>query len=574
MRTLWVLLVAVSMWAGPSNVQGQRQPADLVLLNGKIATMEQALPVVEALASRGERIVALGSTEQVKRLIGPNTKVIDLAGKFAMPGLIEGHAHFVGLGQSMMMLNHSTAKSWDDVVAQVAEAVRITPPGEWIIGRGWHQSKWDKAPDSNVDGYPTHDQISKVSPNNPVLLTHASGHMNFANAYAMRLASIDKDTRSPAGGEILRGADGEAIGVFRETAQGLVSQIRGRDEAKRSMAERSDYFRRAVELASQECLRNGITSFQDAGSSLVTVDLLKRFAARGELPVRLWVMIRDANGRLEGQLASRKMIGFGDNRLTVRALKRSIDGALGPHGAWLLAPYSDHPSSTGLNTSTIESVTRTAELAIENDFQFCVHAIGDRANREVLDIFEKQFQQRPSRVSRRWRIEHAQHLDPVDIPRFAQMGVIASMQAVHCTSDAVFVPKRLGMRRSKEGAYVWRSLIDSGAIVTNGTDAPVENVSPFASLFAAVTRQLADDVTFFPEQNMTRDEALRSYTIDCAYAAFEENLKGSLVVGKLADIVVLSSDLLECEPAAILSTEVLTTIVGGKIAYTHPEKNE
>ncbi len=477
----------------------------------------------------------------------------------------------MGLGQSMMMLNLMKVKNWDEVVELVEQATKVTPPGQWIVGRGWHQSKWDKPPEPNVEGYPTADAIDKVAPNHPVLLTHASGHMSFANGYAMQLAGVDSETENPAGGEILHDASGKPIGVFRETAQGLVSRAQARDEMKNSVQEQAAYLSRAIELASEECLRKGITSFQDAGSSMKTVDVLRSFARGNRLNIRLWVMIRDDNEAMQGRLADYKMIGYGNDFLTCRALKRSIDGALGPHGAWLLAPYDDHPTSAGLNTASIESVKRTAKLAIENDFQLCVHAIGDRANREVLDIYEEVFREHPQSVPRRWRIEHAQHLDPKDIPRFGELGVIASMQGVHCTSDAVFVPQRLGMRRSKEGAYVWRSLLNSGAIVTNGTDAPVEDVDPIPSIYASVTRQLAEGVTFFPEQCLTREEALRSYTIDCAYAAFEENLKGSLVPGKLADIVVLSQDLLGCSDQDILNTKVEMTIVGGEIKYRAPE---
>ncbi len=546
---------------------GQQNHADLVLTNGNIVTMDDAKPSAQALAVKDDRILAIGSSEQIKRFIGEDTEVVDLKGRFTMPGFIEGHAHFVGLGQSMMMLRLQTAKTWDDVVKQVADAAKMTPPGEWIIGRGWHQSKWSKAPTPNVDGYPTADAIDKVAPNNPVLLTHASGHMSFANGYAMKLAGVDNNTENPSGGEILHDESGKPIGVFRETAQGLIGRARARDEIKTTAEQRAKNMSRAIELATEECLRNGITSFQDAGSSMGTVDVLKQFASDGRLGVRLWVMIRDSNDRMELRLPEYKMIGHGNNFLTVRALKRSIDGALGPHGAWLISPYEDKPTSSGLNTASIESVTRTAELALKNDFQMCVHAIGDRANREVLDIFEAMFKKKPSPISRRWRIEHAQHIDPADIKRFGEMDVIASMQGVHCTSDAVFVPTRLGMRRSKEGAYVWQSLMKSGAIVTNGTDAPVEDVNPLPSFYASVTRQLAEGVTFFPEQKMSREEALRSYTIDCAYAAFEENLKGSLVVGKLADIVVLSNDLLKCKDEEIMDTKVEMTIVGGRIVF-------
>lgn len=549
----------------------QVPPADLVLTGGKVVTMDQSQPIVEAIAIERDRIIAVGSAAKINKYIGPDTTVIPLNGKFTMPGFIEGHGHFIGMGQSMMMLNLMKAKNWGEIVSQVEEAAKTTPAGQWIVGRGWHQSKWDKPPSPNVEGYPTDAAINKVAPNHPVLLTHASGHMSFANGYAMQLAGVDQDTTNPAGGEILRDESGIPIGVFRETAQGLVARARARDESKKSLEERAAFMSRAIELAGEECLSKGITSFQDAGSNMRTVDVLRNFARGGRLTVRLWVMIRDNNESMNGRLANYKMIGYADNFLTCRALKRSIDGALGPHGAWLLAPYEDMPTSSGLNTAAVESVKRTAELAIENDFQLCVHAIGDRANREVLDIYEELFEQHPTAISRRWRIEHAQHLHPDDIARFGDLGVIASMQGVHCTSDAIFVPKRLGMRRSKEGAYVWRSLMDSGAVVTNGTDAPVEDVDPIPSFYASVTRKIADNISFFPEQCMTREEALRSYTIDCAYAAFEENLKGSLIPGKLADIIVLSNDLLDCADDEILETKVELTILGGKVVYTLPK---
>jgi hypothetical protein len=546
------------------------QQADLVLLNGEFATMDQAQPAAQAIAIQGDQILDIGSDPQIRKLVSPATKIIDLEGRFAMPGLIEGHGHFVGLGESLMMLDLSKAKSWEEIVDQVAKAAESTPSGQWIVGRGWHQSKWAQRPASQVDGYPTHQSMSHRVPNHPVLLTHASGHMNFANEYAMRLAKVDKSTQPPAGGEILTDEAGQPIGIFRETAQGLITQVHAKDERRKTDAQRAAEFGQAVELALANCLEHGITSFQDAGSSFEIVDQLKALANAGKLKVRLYVMIRDENQKIRAKLKHYKIIGLGEQHLTVRALKRSIDGALGPHGAWLLAPYQDLPASRGLNTATIESVTETAELAVEHGFQLCVHAIGDRANRETLDIFEKMFQSHPSNQPRRWRIEHAQHLDPADIPRFAQLNVIASMQGIHCTSDAIFVPQRLGMRRSKEGAYVWRSLLDSGAIVTNGTDVPVESISPFASIHASVTRRLSSDVDFFPEQCMTREEALRSYTLDCAYASFEETLKGSLVPGKLADIIVLDRNLLTCPTDEIPRTQVLLTIVGGQIRYEIP----
>ncbi len=566
-KTLAVLFACIASALPSAPACGQQQSADLVLVGGNIYTVDQSRPHAEAIAVNAGRIVAVGSDKAISAYITPETQVIDLKGKFAMPGFIEGHAHFMGLGESMMMLNLHKAKTWNEIVLQVENATRTTPPGEWIIGRGWHQSKWDHVPSPNVDGYPTNFEMNLATPDHPVLLTHASGHMSFANEYAMRLAGIDVDTVNPRGGEIVKDENGKPIGIFRETAQALIQKVKTRADSQRPQSEKQAYSQRAAELASMECLKKGITSFQDAGSTLATVRTLRQLADKGKLGVRLWVMIRDDNERLRGQLANFKMIGYADQFLTCRALKRSIDGALGAHGAWLLAPYQDLPTSSGLNTASIESVTETAKLGIKNDFQVCVHAIGDRANREVLDIYEKMFREFPSQFPRRWRIEHAQHLHPDDIPRFGKLGVIASMQGIHCTSDAIFVPQRLGMRRSEEGAYVWKSLIETGAIVTNGTDAPVEDVDPIASFYASVTRRLTDKFTFFPEQVLSREQAIRSYTIDNAYAAFEENIKGSLVPGKLADIVVLNNDLIQCDAEQIKNTRVEMTIIDGRIAF-------
>lgn len=538
-----------------------QQPADLVLRSGKIVTVDDARPVAEALAVQGDRIVAVGSNRRIEPLIGDTTRVIDLQGQLAVPGFIEGHGHMVDLGRSKMILDHTRAETWSDVVKQVRQAARDIPRGEWILGRGWHQSKWNAPPVPNVEGYPVHSQLSEATPYHPVLLKHASGHMSIANRMAMDLAGVDSTTPDPRGGEILRDKDGNPTGVFRESAQALVSIRRSTPEQQRL-----DLLR-AIELATEECLSKGITSFQDAGSSLQTVDVFRRLAEQGELKVRLWVMVRDSNPRLAAFLPKSRTIGAGNEFLTVRAIKQSIDGALGAHGAWLLEPYADLPSSSGLNTTSISAIRRTAELAAEHDFQLCVHAIGDRANREVLNIFEEIFRRHPTEDSRRWRVEHAQHLHPRDIPRFSELGVVASMQGIHCTSDGVFVIDRLGTQRAKEGAYAWRRLIDSGAVVMNGTDAPVEDVNPLASFYASVTRRLPDGSEFFPEQRMTREQALRSYTINAAHAAFEEDLKGSLTPGKLADIVVLSRDILTCPAADILQTQVLTTIVAGRVAF-------
>lgn len=550
------------------------QPAGLILRNGKIVTLEPGQPVVQAIAIRGDRIAATGTNAQIARMAGPNTEIIDLKGRLAIPGFIEGHGHFAGLGQFRMSLNLREARSWDEIVDLVGRAAQKAKPGDWIVGRGWHQSKWTRTPEPNVQGFPLHASLSKVSPRNPVLLSHASGHAAFANAAALEAAGIAAATPDPSGGTILKDSNGQPTGALIERAQGLVSRAYGQWQAKRSPEDRAADERRALELASGECLANGITSFQDAGSPFATVDRMKAMAESGEIKMRLWVMLRAPNAELAPNLDRYRMTGAANHHLTVRAIKRSIDGALGPRGAWLLEPYSDLPTDAparaGLNTEDPADIRRTADLAIRHGYQLCVHAIGDRANREVLDIFEETFRAHPDRKDLRWRVEHAQHLHPADIPRFGKLGVIASMQGIHCTSDAPYVPARLGPRRAEEGAYVWRKLMQSGAVVTNGTDAPVEDVSPLASYYATVTRKLPDGSVFYPSQRMSREDALRSYTIQAAYAAFEEDFKGTLKPGKLADIVVLSRDILTVPEDQILSTDVAYTIVGGKIRYAHP----
>ncbi len=543
--------------------------ADLVLRNGNIATVDERYGEVQALAVRGDRILAVGTDAEIDRYIGSQTNVIDLAGRRAIPGFIEGHGHFTSLGSSKLNLSLNNVKNWDEVIAMVETAVAKAKPGEWILGRGWHQEKWDNTPPGSVEGFPTHAALSAISPDNPVCLTHASGHACFFNAKAMALAKVDENTEDPDGGEILRDANGQPTGVFRERAANLVRRVHAA-QADNDPTRRRMRLRRIVELADQECLLKGITSFQDAGSSFETIDGLKELVEEGAIGTRLWVMIRDSNEALAADLHSYKMIGVGHNHLTVRAIKRSIDGALGSRGAWLLEPYTDLPSSSGLNTASVESVTETARLAINHDFQLCVHAIGDRANREVLDIFEQAFADHPKLQDLRWRIEHAQHVHRDDIPRFAQLDVIASMQAIHCTSDAPYVIARLGQDRAEEGAYVWQKFMQSGAVVTNGTDTPVEDVSPIASYYASVSRRTKDGSVFFPKQRVNRMEALELYTINGAYSAFEEHIKGSLTPGKLADIVVLSNDILTCPEAEIPDTKIDYTIVGGSILYRSP----
>jgi len=542
-------------------------PADLIVRNGKIVTMEPSQPIVQAVAIGNGVIMGLGTNAQVARFTGADTKIVDLNGAFATPGLIESHGHFMGIGQFKRSLNLRDAKKWDDIVAMVAAAAKEAKPGEWIIGRGFHQSKWSEAPTPNVQGFPVHDSLSKVSPNNPVLLTHASGHAAMVNKKALDMAGITKDTKDPKGGEILRDANGNPTGLLNETAQALTRAAYNTYLAKRTPEQRLADSRLEATLAAQECVRKGITSFQDAGSGFDTVELLREMEKEGKLDLRLWVMLRESNDRLKAKGAQYRTIGESQEHFTVRAIKRQIDGALGSRGAWLLAPYEDMPSSSGLNTESLPDIEQTAQYAIANGFQLCVHAIGDRGNRETLDIFERTFKAHSDKTNLRWRVEHAQHLNAADIPRFGKLGVIAAMQAVHCTSDAPYVLARLGPKRAEEGAYMWRSLLDSGAVVTNGTDAPVEDVDPIPSLYAAVTRKLADGKEFFPKQRMTRMEALKSYTLSAAYAGFEEDRKGSLKVGKLGDLTVFSKDFLTASDAEVLKMEVTRTIIGGKVVH-------
>lgn len=542
--------------------------ADMVLLNGKIVTLEDGQPQVEALAIGGNRIAALGTSADTKRHIGQKTQVIDLKGQLVVPGFVEGHGHFNGVGLAQLNLNLMKAKTWDEIVGMVEQAARNAKPGQWIYGRGWHQEKWDVKPSPNVEGFPTHASLSRVSPSNPVLLTHASGHATFANAKAMEVSDITPGTPNPPGGDFLKDPNGNPTGLFRETASGLIR--RGAGEPRRTLEEDAARARRILELASQEVLSKGVTSFQDAGSGFGDVDLMKTMIDEGRINVRLWIMLRVGNQALAANLAKYRTIDYADGFLTVRGIKRSIDGALGSRGAWLLEPYSDKPGDTGHNTTPVDEIRETARLAMQHGYQLCVHAIGDRANRETLNIFEEAFKANPDKKDLRWRVEHAQHLHPADIPRFGQLGVIASMQGVHCTSDAPYVPARLGAKRAEEGAYVWQKLMKSGAVVTNGTDAPVEDVDPIASYYATVSRKTKDGTVFYGDQRMSRLEALKSYTISGAYAAFEEQSRGSLKAGKYADMVVLSKDILTVPEDQIPTAEVRYTIVGGKIRYKRP----
>jgi hypothetical protein len=546
--------------------------ADLVLRGGKVATVDPALGMQQAIAISGFEITAVGSNDEIEAYIGADTRVVELDGRFVMPGFIEGHGHFMGLGRAKQILDLSTVKNWGEVVSMVAGAVDKAESGEWIFGRGWHQDKWDSVPEDAVDGVPRNDTLNEISPDNPVLLGHASGHAAFANDAALAEGFVDDDTPDPAGGTIVRTPEGKATGLLRETAQRLLNDAVDQYNSRLTLEEQQQIDRERVQLAGQEALRHGVTSFHDAGASFETIDFFKKLEDEGALPVRLYVMVRrQSNDEMDELLPHYKMVAEGNDFLTVRSIKRQIDGALGAHGAWLLEPYEDLPDSAGLMLEPVEEIERTAEIAVKHGFQVNTHAIGDRANREVLDIYERVWERADvSGNGLRWRIEHAQHIDPADVPRFAELGVIAAMQGIHCTSDGPWIPKRLGEERAGVTSYPWRDLIESGAIIGNGTDVPVEPIDPIASYYASVSRMTVENERFFPEHVMTRDEALTSYTRNNAIAAFEEDIKGTLSPGKLADIVVLSQDILTVAEEDIPDTEVDMTIVGGEVKYERP----
>lgn len=543
------------------------QPADLLVVGGRIYTVSDGQPVVEAVAVREGQIIFAGKEDEARSYQGKETNVIDLQGKVMTPGFIEGHGHLMGVGYGELELDLMGVKSYEELVEKVKGAVARSQPGQWIVGRGWHQEKWDHLPDRRVKGFQTHHLLSAVSPDNPVFLWHASGHAGIANAKAMEIAgvnqlSVERKQKefSGDGGEIIRDELGNPTGIFSERAMGII--------AEQIPDHTAETDRQALTLALQACVRNGITSFHDAGASQRSIDLFREFRKRNQLPVRLYVM-------LGGPALARKWFASGpeidpQHYLTIRSIKLSCDGALGSRGAWLLEPYTDRPDFSGMATISMDTVLAIARGALEHGFQVCSHAIGDRANREVLDRYAIALKEHPEVTDHRFRIEHAQHLHPTDIPRFAELGVIPSMQAIHMSSDRPWAIERLGEKRIKEGAYVWQSLLKTGARIVNGTDAPVEPVNPIPCFYAAVSRKTLagfPDGGFEPEQKMTREQALRSYTLDAAFGGFQDDVLGSIEVGKLADFTVFSKDIMKVSEDEILQTRVAMTIVGGKVVY-------
>tara|TARA_S200000501_G_scaffold374724_1_gene424941 strand:- start:84 stop:1775 length:1692 start_codon:yes stop_codon:yes gene_type:complete len=541
------------------------EKADMIIHNGKIYTMNDLMPITEAVAINNGKIIALGKYKELDHLISPNTQIINLDGAMMTPGLIEGHGHFYGLGLAEMQLNLSSTESYEDLISMVSDAVSKAQPGEWILGRGWHQSKWSDNKDSFINGFQTHERLSEVSPNNPVWLKHASGHAGFANQKAMNVAGISSETEFGFGGEIIKDLSGKPTGVFNERAQGLISK-----HADSNLGENADL--KAIELAVRACLENGITSFHDAGTSSQGIDLLRKAIDVDLLKVRVYAMLTSKDTTLLNAWYKKgPEIGSGNDFLTIRSIKINADGALGSRGAWLIDDYTDRPGHYGMPTQSMEYVYKVAKNGILNGFQVNSHAIGDKANREILNQYETVFNEFPDlSKDHRWRIEHAQHIDPVDIPRFGSLKVIASIQGIHMSSDRPWAIDRLGEKRIIESAYVWRDLINNGAILINGSDVPVEPINPIASFYASTTRKTLKgfpDSGFEPSQKMTRLEALKSYTINGAYGAFEEKNKGTIEIGKVADFAVFSQNLITVPDDKILDTKVLYTIVNGKIEY-------
>ncbi|NKI32940.1 amidohydrolase [Croceivirga thetidis] len=547
-----------------------KESATLLIHGGPIYTVDTIQPMVEAVAVSGNQIVFAGNLADAEKFKTETTKIIDLKGKTMTPGLIEGHGHFMGVGYNELNLDLLNTTSYQEIVDAVAAAVQEAEPGEWITGRGWHQSKWDELPEDAVKGFQTHYKLSEVSPDNPVYLRHASGHAGFANAKAMEVSGLRLlpkegiDQMSVEGGEVIRDGLGRPTGIFNERAMTLITQ-----HIPETTPEKN---KKAFELAVAACHRLGITSFHDAGIGRETIELYDEMKANGNLKLRMYGMVTGWDKELIEEWYEKGPHIDPDHIFTIRSIKLNCDGALGSRGAWLLEEYTDRPGHYGHETLPMEFVEETSFNALRNGFQVCSHAIGDRANREILDRYETAFKELPDlKEDHRFRIEHAQHLHPDDIPRFAELGVIPAMQAVHLSSDRPWAIFRLGLMRIQHGAYVWQTLLQSGVPIVNGTDAPVEPLNPIPSLYASVTRKTLKGLPeggYEPSQKMTREQALKSYTLDAAYGAFEENIKGSIELGKLADFTIYNQDLMTVPEDELLKTEVEMTIFNGEVVYT------
>ncbi|MEQ8472529.1 MAG: amidohydrolase [Marinoscillum sp.] len=544
--------------------QQKNEVADLILTNTTIYTVNESLPKVQAIAVKNGKIFKVGTTAQISGFVGDSTLVLNLEGQFVYPGFIEGHAHIMGIGANLLNVDLMGAQSYEEVIEMVKKRANETPKGEWILGRGWHQDKWNETPEGMFKGFPTHHELSEAVPDHPVWLKHASGHASLANARAMAMATIDQSTNDPDGGEVFKDLTGQPTGLLNETASRLVSEIIPK-ETKELKAKK-------LQLAIDECLKNGIVGFHQAGSGADDIEVFEDFAQSGDLKLRLHVMLHGLDsGLLDAYYQKGPQIGLYDNHLNIRSIKLYADGALGSRGAWLLEEYTDAKGVFGHNVTPMKAIESVVNEGLANGFQICTHAIGDRANREVLDIYEEAFKANPEMaLDTRFRIEHAQHIHPDDIPRFAELGVVPALQAIHMSSDRPWAIDRLGKERIENGAYMWSDLIDSGSIIVNGSDAPVEPVSALASFYASVSRKTLKGTPeggYEPAQKMTREEALKSYTIWPAYGAFMEGYSGSIEEGKVADFTILDKDIMTIPEEEILKTKVKMTIIDGKVVF-------
>lgn len=527
--------------------------ADSVYINGNIYTVDPAFSKADALAVKGQKLICVGSNEKVRELIGKNTEVVDLKGRTVIPGLIEGHMHFSMLGESLLQIDAFWKPKSDILAAVKAEADRL-PEGEWILGRGWNQEVW---PDSQ---FPSKEELDTVAPNNPVALSRTCGHAMWVNSRALEIAGITEDTPDPAGGEILKDGSGNVLGVLTDTATHMVGAMIPEYSEERK--------KEACLRAQEELLSCGITSIMDAGSDALVFKYIKELYEDNKLNIRIYGLVNSGDSAKE-YYKQGPQIGMYDNRLTIRGIKFMTDGSLGARSAWMLDDYSDRPGHAGNGRYTFEEFYKLVKAAREHGFQVVSHAIGDAANKQCVDVYEKVLREMPLK-DHRYRIEHFQIATQPDISRISELGIIPSMQAVHATSDMNIAEDRIGPERIK-GAYAWRKIIDAGSIIINGSDAPVEMVNPYHGLYAAVTRTDRDgkpEGGWHREECMTREEALKSFTIWSAYGQFEEELKGSLVAGKLADFTVLDRDIMTCSVPGIKDAAAIMTVVGGKIVHS------
>jgi predicted amidohydrolase YtcJ len=548
-------LLVVLAGSGPRASPKPAVDADLLLLNAHVVTLDARTPTAEAVAVQGDRIAWVGSTADARKQFPSASRTVDLHGATVLPGIIDAHTHMCELGKSFLRLNLKDAASVEDVVERVKLRVATAAPNEWILGWGWDEGQW-------AAHYPDNRALNEVSPNNPVFLVGLHTFAGWANDKALRAAAIDRYTKDPENGKILRNEKtGEPTGMLLNHAQDLVT--------KHIPPMTLEQEKQAIALAAQECVRNGLTSVHDANVSPMMLQAFRELLNEGHLPVRVYVMLDGADHALIDQWLARGPEIDPQHRLTIRAIKLFADGALGSRGAAMLEPYSDAPQTKGLMTTSGDQVYDVTRRSLAKGYQACTHAIGDAANRAVLDAYERAMKETPRSRDPRLRIEHAQILAPDDIPRFAKLKIIPSMQPTHCTSDMAWAENRVGPVRI-QGAYAWQSLLKTGVHLPLSSDFPGETLNPFFGIYAAVTRQAPDGKPaggWHPEQRLTLEQALRGYTIEGAYAEFEENAKGSIEKGKLADFTVIADDITHERPEQILATKVLKTIVGGKIAY-------